>query len=98
MGIPVRWEDISGAAAIVEVTGGRLRVDPSQGTHFFHNITSLGIPYLTVSLRAGSADHLDQEWLAGQGGSREGQVRHISFKEPIVIKVDGASGEGIAYF
>ncbi|HFQ80316.1 MAG TPA: phosphoenolpyruvate synthase/pyruvate phosphate dikinase, partial [Desulfobacterales bacterium] len=98
MGIPVRWEDISGAAAIVEVTGGRLRGDPSQGTHFFHNITSLGIPYLTVSLRDGSADRLDQEWLAGQDGSREGLVRHISFTEPIIIKVDGAGGEGIAIY
>ncbi len=96
MGIPVRWEDISGAGAIVELTGGRLRLDPSQGTHFFHNITSLGIPYLTVSLRDGSLDRLDQEWLTRQGGSREGLVRHISFTEPIVIKVDGASGEGIA--
>lgn len=95
MGIPVRWEDISGAGAIVEITGGRLRVDPSQGTHFFHNITSLGIPYLSVSLRDGSPDRLDQEWLAGQGGSLEGKVRHISFKEPVVVKVDGTSGEGI---
>jgi len=95
MGIPVGWEDICGAGAIVEITGGRLRVDPSQGTHFFHNITSLGIPYLTVSLRDGSADRLDQKWLAEQGGSREGDVRHISFAEPIVVKVDGVSGEGI---
>ncbi len=98
MGIPVRWEDISGAAAIVEVTGGKLRVDPSQGTHFFHNITSLGIPYLTVSLRAGSSDRLNQEWLTGQEGSREGCVRHISFSRTLVIKVDGASGEGVALY
>ena len=49
LGIPVQWSDISGVRAIIEIRSEQLRADPSQGSHFFQNITSLGIPYLTVS-------------------------------------------------
>ena len=54
LGVPVQWSDISGVGAVIELRGPLLRVDPSQGTHFFQKITSLGIPYLTVTEEDGS--------------------------------------------
>jgi len=62
LGIPVGWQDIDRVAAIVEIAGGESGIAPSQGTHFFHNLTALGIPYLTV--RQGT-DRLDLDRLAG---------------------------------
>ena len=61
LGIPVKWHDISGVGAIIESTADNLNADPSQGSHFFHNITSLGIGYLTISQN--SADFINWHWL-----------------------------------
>jgi DNA-binding response OmpR family regulator len=88
LGIPVRWQDISGVGAIVETTHPRLHAEPSQGTHFFHNITSLGISYITIS-RA-SRDFIDWPWLAGLPPARDGQfVRHVALAKPMRLKFDG---------
>lgn len=101
LGIPVQWGDISGVGAIVELRGRLLRVDPSQGSHFFQNITSLGIPYLTVTeslddavKRSRDQEFLDWGWLAAQphcGGLRH--VHHVCLAEPLLLKCDGKRSE-----
>ena len=101
LGIPVQWSDISGVGAIIEVRGRLLRVDPSQGTHFFQNITSLGIPYLTITEEGGQsagrsrdAEFLDWEWLAAQPHhQRFRHVHHVRLEEPLLLKCDGRRAE-----
>jgi hypothetical protein len=61
LGIPVSWHDISGVGAMIETTTENFKADPSQGSHFFHNITSLGISYLTTS--ENGDDFIDWKWL-----------------------------------
>lgn len=88
LGIPVKWNDISGVGAIVETSHADLNADPSQGTHFFHNITSLGISYITIS--KDSRDFIDWQWLAGLPPARDGQyVRHVVLEKPLRLKIDG---------
>jgi CheY-like chemotaxis protein len=88
LGIPVRWEDINGARIIVEAGLKDIKVAPSQGTHFFQNITSSKIGYITISDQAGS--FIDWEWLAGQKAVKEAKfARHLHFNEPIKVFMDG---------
>ena len=88
LGIPVGWNDICGVAAIVETASAQLRVEPSQGSHFFHNITTLGINYIMVSGKEG--ERFDWEWLEGQEVVvRDEHVVHVRLSDPLVIKVDG---------
>jgi len=88
LGIPVGWNDICGVAAIVETSSAQLRVEPSQGSHFFHNITTLGINYIMVSGKEG--ERFDWEWLEGQEVmARDEHVVHVRLSDPLVIKVDG---------
>ncbi len=95
LGIPVTWAQISGVACIIETEMYDIKVAPSQGTHFFQNLTSFGLGYFTLSSDHPSA-FLDQAWLdvqpAAQGGSF---VRHIRFKDSIDILVDGRTGAGV---
>ena len=100
LGIPVQWADISGAAAIVEVKSETIRADPSQGTHFFQNITSLGIPYLTLDEGDGKAgrhpDFLQWEWLDRQPLVEEGEhVRRVRLTRPLTLKCDGLHSESV---
>ena len=93
LGIPVQWQDIGNVGAIVELRNDQLRVDPSQGTHFFHNITSLAIPYFTVDE---DNDHFDWGWLEKQPTYEETEfLRHIRLDKPMLIKVDGRSSLGV---
>ena len=88
LGIPVRWTDISGVGAIVETTIEGLKADPSQGSHFFHNITSLGISYLNTS--GGGEDFIDWKWLRSLPATKETpHLKHIILKKPLTIKIDG---------
>jgi CheY-like chemotaxis protein len=88
LGIPVRWEDINGARVIVEAGLKDIKVAPSQGTHFFQNITSSKIGYITISEKNGN--FVDWEWLAGQRALREAKfARHLRFDEPITVFMDG---------
>lgn len=92
LGIPVQWKDISGVGAIIELRNERLKADSSQGSHFFLNITSLGIPYLTVS--EGSEDHLRWEWLERQPPVCETRfLRHVRFSSPLIIRLDSATSQ-----
>ena len=94
LGIPVNWADISGAAAIVETAHAALHVDPSQGSHFFHNMTSLGMSYLNIT--ADSEDFIKIGWFASHPVMRVTRfLSHIRLERPVVIKVDGRSSCGI---
>jgi hypothetical protein len=64
LGIPVSWAEICGVGAMVEIASSQLRADPSQGSHFFHNITTLGITYATVS--EDDSDFINWDWLKAQ--------------------------------
>lgn len=90
LGIPVQWRHISGVRAIVELRNETLKVDPSQGSHFFQNITSLGIFYITVT--EGTRDRFDWELLNGLPPVRETTyLRHVRLSEPVCLKADGRS-------
>ena len=92
LGIPVQWHDISGVGAIIELRSALLKADPSQGTHFFQNITSLGIHYVTVS--EGSEDRFDWEWIRSLRAVRETQfLRHVRIDKPFVLKIDGKTSQ-----
>jgi len=94
LGIPVQWKDISGVSAIVEIRNQTLMADPSQGTHFFQNITSLGIYYLTIT--EGSDDRLDWQWIQQCKVQQETSfVIHVKTNHPLVLKADGRKSEGI---
>ena len=95
LGIPVKWSHISNARLIVESGLSDYRVDPSQGTHFFQNLTSFGAAYFTINpfLKEGT---YDTEFLNAQPAIYESEfVRHVRFEKPIVIKVDGRKNKGV---
>ncbi|MDD2796984.1 MAG: PEP/pyruvate-binding domain-containing protein [Bacteroidales bacterium] len=95
LGIPVKWSDISGARVIVETVLEHYRIEPSQGTHFFQNLTSFGVGYFTINsfLLSGS---LDEQFLDEQPAIYESEtVRHVRFSTPFTIKIDGKKGIGL---
>ncbi|NDP21006.1 MAG: phosphoenolpyruvate synthase [Paludibacter sp.] len=95
LGIPVKWPNISNARLIVESGLSNYRVDPSQGTHFFQNLTSFGVAYFTINpfLKDGT---YDTEYLNEQPAVYESDfIRHIRFEKPIVMKVDGRKKKGV---
>lgn len=94
LGIPVQWKDISGVGAIIETTSDNLKADPSHGTHFFHNITSLGISYVTVT-RNGQ-DFINWDWLnAAPAEAETAFIRHVRLERPITMKIDGKSSKAV---
>ncbi|MEJ2638214.1 MAG: PEP/pyruvate-binding domain-containing protein [Desulfosarcinaceae bacterium] len=96
LGIPVTWADISGVGAIVESASDKLSADPSQGSHFFHNITTMGINYITLS--GGANGTLDWDWLQAQPIVDQSEfVTHIRLPVNLVLKVDGRSSRCVIY-
>jgi len=94
LGIPVDWGSISGARVIVEATRPDMDVEMSQGSHFFHNITSLQIPHFSVPHTA--PRQIDWSWLNNQQILEETTfVRLVRLKTPITVKVDGRCGRGV---
>jgi len=96
LGIPVSWSQISAARVIVETDFADLEVEPSQGSHFFHNLTSFGISYLCVARRS-TESFIDWRWLDAQPAMQEevgGSVRHIRLAAPLRVVVDTAKGRG----
>lgn len=91
MGIPVSWSQISAAAAIVELPITTRHIDASQGSHFFHNLTSLGIPYLTLNEHDLSL--FNKEWFAQHANSSE-EIQLITLKKPLLISIDGRRSKG----
>ncbi len=95
LGIPVTWNQIAGARVIVESGFKDMQVTPSQGTHFFQNLTSLNVGYFTVNPQAGEG-FIDWEWLAAQTAHEETEfVRHIRLPDPIRVRMNGRTGEGV---
>ncbi len=95
MGIPVPWNHISNARSIVEVGLPDLYVEPSFGSHFFQNITSLGISYFTIPPNRLGPD-LKRDWFDESEAIYESKyLRHLHFEEPLVIQVDGLKGRGV---
>ena len=94
LGIPVRWNDISEVGAMVETTAVNLKADPSQGSHFFHNITSLGISYITVS--DGGRDFINWRWLRSvKKVARTQYLIHTRLERALTIKVDGRKSRAV---
>jgi len=92
LGIPVRWRNISAAVAIVELQNEQLEVDPSQGSHFFQNITALGIHYITVSKSGG--DLFDWDWVHALPAVQDlTYVRQVRTKQPMTLKLDGRTSQ-----
>ena len=94
LGIPVRWADISAARVIVEAALGNYRIEPSQGTHFFQNLTSFGVGYFTVDHGAKNGFY-DSEYLdACPAVYEDDYVRVVTFGQPLGIAINGRSGLG----
>jgi CheY-like chemotaxis protein len=101
LGIPVQWSQISQARIIIEASREGYNVDPSQGTHFFHNLTALGLGYFTIPPGASKGaqqidNFVDWNWLEAQPPKNETAfLRHISPATPLVAYLDGRTGLGL---
>lgn len=101
LGIPVKWPAISGAKLIVESALPSYRIEPSQGTHFFQNLTSLGVAYFTIDTSARRRDDevtdlYDVEFLDSLPAVYESEnIRIVEFDSPLVIGVNGLKGTGV---
>jgi len=94
LGIPVNWGQISGSRVIIETYQEGLSADMSQGSHFFHNLTSLGVSY--ISLPKTGKHQLDWPWLSERKEIKKtNYLRHIELKSPLEIKIDGKSGRAV---
>ena len=97
LGVPVKWPHISAAKVIVEVALKNYRVDPSQGTHFFQNLTSFGVGYFTVDTNQSTAQGgmVRKDILDTMPAVEETEyVRHVRFDRPLRILMDGTKQEG----
>jgi CheY-like chemotaxis protein len=97
LGIPVTWPQISTARAIVETDFADLQVEPSLGSHFFHNLTCYGVAFFAVHKQDGSGA-INWEWIDQQPHENvalDGVVRHVRLEEPAHVLVDGSSSRGV---
>lgn len=98
LGVPVKWSQISNAKVLVECNLDKYRVDPSQGTHFFQNLTSFGVGYFSINPFAEDGGIFDEEYLNLQPAIYESdRIRHVQFKAHITIKIDGTKRIGIVF-
>jgi len=97
LGIPVEWDEISGARVIVEAGFRDFRVTPSQGSHFFQNLTAFQVGYFTANPDLGEGS-VDWQWLAAQPALEErGCVRHLRFAEPLLVLMNGRTSQGMIF-
>lgn len=97
LGIPVEWDEISGARVIVEAGFRDFRVTPSQGSHFFQNLVAFQAGYFTVNPDAGEGS-VDWEWLSAQPAVEEqGCVRHLRFSEPLLVVMNSRTSQGMIF-
>ena len=97
LGIPIKWTQISEARVIVESGLENYRIDPSQGTHFFQNLTSFGVGYFTINpyIKEG---YYDLDFLDAQPAVYEDEfIRHVRFKTPMKIMIDGRTNTGVIF-
>ena len=101
LGVPVKWPAISAARLIVESALPNYRIEPSQGTHFFQNLTSFGVAYFTIdTTRAHNGgevrDLYDVTFLDNQPAVYESEfIRIVTFESPLVIGINGLKGAGV---
>jgi hypothetical protein len=95
LGVPAHWNQISQAKVIIEAAYGDFAPDPSFGTHFFHNLTSFHVGYMTVNAAIGNG-FLKWEWLEAQEAAEETElVRHVKLSKPLTVLLDGREGAGL---
>ncbi len=95
LGIPVTWDQISGARVMVETSFRDFRVTPSQGTHFFQNLISFRIGYFTVNSDLRN-DFLNWRWLNERPSVKDGAYsRHLHFDKPLTVKMNGRTNRGV---
>jgi hypothetical protein len=95
LGIPVTWDQVAGASVIVEAGLRDRTVTPSQGTHFFQNLTSFNVGYFTVNPETGDGE-VDWAWLDAQPPlSSASHVRHIRLERPLLVLMNGKRNEGV---
>ncbi|MGC4000456.1 MAG: PEP/pyruvate-binding domain-containing protein [Anaeromyxobacter sp.] len=95
LGVPVKWDDIAGARVIVEAGFRDFAVTPSQGSHFFQNVTSFQVGYFTVNEQV-EGGHVDWAWLAGQPAVEERSfARHVRLAQPLRVRMDGRRRVGV---
>ena len=95
LGIPVKWPHISSARLIVESALDNYRIEPSQGTHFFQNLTSFGVGYFTVNTFAGDG-YYDESYLNELPAVYESEsLRIVKFDAPVLIEINGRKGKGL---
>ena len=96
LGIPVKWPNISQARVVVELGLENYRIEPSQGTHFFQNLTSFSIGYFTVNQFRKDEGFFDEAYLNSMPAVKETDfIRHVHFDEPITIKINGRKKLGV---
>ena len=96
LGVPVKWSDISSVEVLVECSLEDFRVDPSQGTHFFQNLTSFNVGFINVDPFARDGDSFDYEALQALPAVFEtGYLRHVRFDAPLDICIDGRGNRAI---
>lgn len=95
LGIPVAWPQVSGARVIAELALPEVRIDPSQGTHFFHNITGLRVGYFTVDPQQ-PGQTLDLDWIGTCPVLHQAEgVRHFRLEQPLECRIDGRERHGV---
>lgn len=96
LGIPVKWPHISNARLLVESGLENYRIEPSQGTHFFQNLTSFGVGYFTINSYLKGEGTFDESYLNNQPALYESDaIRHVRFSNPLVIKINGKKKYGV---
>ena len=97
LGIPVKWPQISAARVIVESGLDNYRIDPSQGTHFFQNLTSFRVGYFTINPFIHDGFY-NLEFLCSQPACYEDEyIRHVRFEKPVRVEIDGRKNFGVIY-
>ena len=95
LGIPVKWPHISNAKLIVEASLSNYRIEPSQGTHFFQNLTSFGVGYFTINPSSNDGIY-DIDYLNSLPATYESEnIRIVEFNNPLTIGINGRKGVGI---
>lgn len=96
LGIPVKWSQISNSRILVELGLDNYQIEPSQGTHFFQNLTSFGVGYFSINKNTSENELFDETYLDQQTAVYESEfIRHIHFTKPTIIKINGQKKIGV---
>ena len=97
LGVPVRWAQIAGARVIVECAMPGFRIEPSQGTHFFQNLTSFGTGYFTIDPTVGNG-YVDMDYLQSLPAEKETEfLKVVKFADPLTIAINGRKSKGVVF-